>query len=29
VTAHQYSKSATSAIEAAGGTMVTIDRLAK
>ena len=29
VTAHQYSKSATSAIEAVGGTMVTIDRLAK
>ena len=29
VTAHQYSKSAISAIEAAGGTMVTIDRLAK
>jgi large subunit ribosomal protein L15 len=29
VTAHQYSKSASAAIEAAGGTMVTIDRLAK
>ncbi|MDA0569005.1 MAG: 50S ribosomal protein L15 [Bacteroidetes bacterium] len=29
VTAHQYSKSATSAIEAVGGTMVTIDRFAK
>jgi large subunit ribosomal protein L15 len=29
VTAHQYSKSASAAIEAAGGSMVTIDRLAK
>ena len=29
VTAHQYSKSASAALEAAGGSMVTIDRLAK
>jgi len=29
VTAHQYSKSASAAIEAAGGSIVTIDRLAK